>query len=174
MFETTDRPRVFGMAPGVDFATALVEGLQERFAHFTPAQWARIEIYVNTSRMQRRIREVFDSGPARLLPRVRLITDLANDPFADVGPPAVSKLRRRLELSQFVAKLLDQDPDLAPRAALYDLSDSLAKLMEEMNGEGVTPDAFDKLDVTDESGHWDRALRFLKIVAPYFDGSKAF
>ena len=172
MFETTDRPRVFGMAPGVDFATALVEGLQERFAHFTPAQWARIEIYVNTSRMQRRIREVFDSGPARLLPRVRLITDLANDPFADVGPPAVSKLRRRLELSQFVAKLLDQDPDLAPRAALYDLSDSLAKLMEEMNGEGVTPDAFDKLDVTDESGHWDRALRFLKIVAPYFDGSK--
>ena len=172
MFETTDRPRVFGMAPGVDFATALVEGLQERFAHLTPAQWARIEIYVNTSRMQRRIREVFDSGPARLLPRVRLITDLANDPFADVGPPAVSKLRRRLELSQFVAKLLDQDPDLAPRAALYDLSDSLAKLMEEMNGEGVTPDAFDKLDVTDESGHWDRALQFLKIVAKFLDGSK--
>lgn len=172
MFETTDRPRVFGMAPGVDFATALVGGLQERFAEFTPSDWARIEIYVNTSRMQRRIREVFDSGPARLLPRVRLITDLANDPLSDVGPPAVSKLRRRLELSQFVAALLDQDPDLAPRAALYDLSDSLAKLMEEMNGEGVTPDAFDRLDVTDESGHWDRALQFLKIVAKFLDGSK--
>lgn len=172
MFEATDSPRVYGMSPGVDFATALVEGLQERFSDFTPAQWARIEIYVNTSRMQRRIREVFDSGPARLLPRVRLITDLANDPLAGVGPPAVSKLRRRLELSQFVAALLDQDPDLAPRAALYDLSDSLAKLMEEMNGEGVAPDAFHKLDVVDESGHWDRALRFLKIVTPYFDGSK--
>jgi len=173
MFETSDRPRVFGMAPGVDFATALVEGLQERFADFTPAQWARIEIYVNTSRMQRRIREVFESGPARLLPRVRLITDLANDPRADVGPPAVSKLRRRLELSQFVAALLDQDSDLAPRAALYDLSDSLAKLMEEMNGEGVAPDAFERLDVTDESGHWDRALQFLKIVARFLGESHA-
>ena len=159
MFEPSKTPRIFGMPLGADFATGLVAGLNDKTGDMPPVDLARVEIFVNTSRMRRRIRQVFDAGPARLLPRIRLITDLANDPAADAGPPAASPLRRRLELSQFVAALLDQDPSLAPRAALYDLSDSLAKLMEEMHGEGVDPSAFAKLDVTDESGHWDRALK---------------
>ena len=173
MFDHSDKPRVFGMPPGADFATTLVAGLQEFDANATPMDWARIEIYVNTNRMQRRVREVFDTGPARLLPRVRLVTDLASDPLTDAGPPAASPLRRRLELSQFVAALMTNDPDLAPRSALYDLSDSLATLMEEMHGEGVSPDIFDTLNITDESGHWDRALRFLKILGPFFDDGEA-
>jgi len=173
MFEPSSNPRVFGMAPGADFATSLVDGLQRQGSALSKTDWARVEIYVNTSRMQRRIREVFDAGPARLLPRVRLITDLASSPLTDAGPPAVSPLRRRLELSQLVGSLLTNDPDLAPRAALYDLSDSLAKLMEEMHGEGVDPRVFDGLDVTDESGHWDRALRFLKIVTEFFGNDVA-
>ncbi len=172
MFNPTDKPRIFGMPLGADFASSLVAGLQEKATHMPPADWARVEIFVNTSRMRRRIRDMFDAGPARLLPRIRLITDLANDPFTDVSPPAVSPLRRRLELSQFVAALLTEDPTLAPRAALYDLSDSLAKLMEEMHGEGVDPSAFTQLDVSDESGHWDRALRLLKIVAPFFKDNR--
>ncbi len=173
MFEKQTKPRVFGMPPGADFASTLVGGLQALGAEMSQMDWARVEIFVNTSRMQRRIRDVFDTGPNRILPRVRLITDLANDPLIDAGPPAVSALRRRLELSQFVAKLLENDPDLAPRAALYDLSDSLAKLMEEMHGEGVDPGVFDTLEVPDESGHWDRALRFLQIVTPFFEDNKA-
>lgn len=173
MFDTSKTPRIFGMPPGADFATALVAGLQKQGAELAPTDWARVEIFVNTSRTQRRIRSVFDAGPARLLPRVRLITDLANDPAIDAGLPSVSPLRRRLELSQLVAALLTQDAKLAPRSALYDLSDSLATLMEEMHGEGVSPDVFQTLDVTDESGHWDRALKFLRIVTPYFDENAA-
>tara|TARA_R110002051_G_scaffold38640_5_gene82002 strand:+ start:5514 stop:8450 length:2937 start_codon:yes stop_codon:yes gene_type:complete len=173
MFEPSKNPRIFGMPLGADFATGLVAGLQDRMGDMPPADLARVEIFVNTSRMRRRVRQVFDAGPARLLPRIRLITELANDLTADAGPPAASPLRRRLELSQFVAALLDQDPSLAPRAALYDLSDSLAKLMEEMHGEGVDPAAFAQLDVTDESGHWDRALRFLNIVTPFFETGAA-
>ncbi|PJI85887.1 double-strand break repair protein AddB [Yoonia maricola] len=169
MFDPATKPRIFASPPGVDFAEGLVAGLLARTADMTPTDLARVEIYVNTTRMQRRIRAVFDAGPARLLPRIRLITDLANDPVSLDLPPAVSPLRRRLELSQFVAKLLDQEPDLAPRAALYDLSDSLAKLMDEMQGEGVKPDVITGLDVTDQSGHWERALAFLKIITPFFD-----
>ncbi len=168
MFEPSQKPNVFGSPPGVDFAKGLVTGLTERATHMSPSAWAKVEIYVNTTRMQRRIRSVFDSGPPRLLPRIRLITDLANDPVSLDLPPAVSPLQRRLELSQFVAKLLEKQPDLAPRAALYDLSDSLATLMDEMQGEGVGYDALAQLDVTDQSGHWDRALQFLNIIAPYF------
>ncbi len=168
MFEGQKAPRVFAEPPGVDFARGLVDGLTARASGLAPQDWARIEIYVNTARMQRRIRDVFDSGPARLLPRIRLITDLANDPVSvDIRPP-VSGLRRRLELSQFVAKLLDQEPNLAPRTALYDLSDSLTNLMDEMQGEGVNPETIAGLDVTDQSGHWERALKFLRIITPFF------
>ena len=169
MFDPDTAPHIFASPPGVDFAQGLVDGLIARTAHMTPTDLAKVEIYVNTTRMQRRIRAVFDQGPARLLPRVRLITDLANNPVSLDLPPAVSPLHRRLELSQFVAKLLEQEPDLAPRAALYDLSDSLATLMDEMQGEGVSPDTIAALDVADQSGHWDRALRFLKIITPFFD-----
>ena len=168
MFEPGTSPRIFGTAPGTDFADCLVQGLVARAADYGPADWARIEIYVNTTRMQRRLREVFDSGPARLLPLIRLVTDLADDPVSLDLPPAVSPLRRRLELSQFVAKLLDAQPDLAPRAALYDLSDSLARLMDEMQGEGVPPEKIAALDITDQSGHWERALAFLRIITPFF------
>lgn len=168
MFDPQIKPRIFAMAPGVDFAQGLVAGLNDRSAGMAPTDWARVEIYVNTTRMQRRIRSVFDSGPPRLLPRIRLITDLASDPVSVALSPAVSPLQRRLELSQFVAKLLEQEPDLAPRAALYDLSDSLAKLMDEMQGEGVSPETIAQLDVTDQSGHWDRALQFLSIITPFF------
>ena len=172
MFEPVATPRVFAMPSGADFGTSLVLGLQTRLAGLSPSEIARVEIYVNTTRMARRIKDVFDTLPPSLLPRIRLVTDLARDPLSTAGPAPASPLLRRLELSQFVAKLLEQDPTLAPRAALFDLSDSLAKLMEEMHGEGVDPSVFDTLDVSDESGHWDRALEFLKIVVPFFDGSK--
>jgi double-strand break repair protein AddB len=168
MFEQSSKPRIFAAPPGVDFAQGLVNGLVSRSKNMQPEDWARVEIYVNTTRMQRRIREVFDAGPPRLLPRIRLITNLASDPISLSVPPAISPLRRRLELAQFVSKLLDQEPDLAPRAALYDLSDSLASLMDEMQGESVTPEQISALDVSDQSGHWERALKFLRIIAPFF------
>lgn len=168
MFEPSEKPRVFAMPPGADFASGLVDGLLQRAATLSPDDWGRTEIYVNTTRMQRRIRSVFDAGPARLLPRIRLITDLASDPISLTVPPAISPLRRRLELSQFVAKLLEQEPDLAPQTALFDLSDSLATLMDEMQDEGVSPEKIIGLDVSDQSGHWERALKFVSIIAPFF------
>jgi double-strand break repair protein AddB len=80
-------------------------------------------------------------------------------------------LRRRLELSQLILRLLEAQPDLAPRTALYDLSDSLARLMDEMQDEGVSPDALAALDVSDHSAHWKRTQDFLGIVAPFFGAS---
>ena len=173
MFEASRLPRVFGCPPGADFAKSLVAGLLERCSCDAPAALAQVEIYVNSARMQREIRKVFDAGPPRLLPRIRLVTDLANAPVGLSLPPAVPPLRRRLEIARFVAALLDQEPDLAPRAALFDLSDSLARLIEEMHGEGVSPQTICALDVTDASGHWERAQRFLQIVMPFFDAATA-
>ena len=168
MFSATSTPRVFGLPAGVDFPNALVQGLLERCKTCAPDYLPTVEIYVNTHRMQRRIRDIFDAGPAMLLPRIRLITDLGQTgALADI-PPAVPKLQRRLELSQLVVELLRLQPDLAPRAALFDLTDSLADLMDEMQSEGVTPDAIEALDVSDQSGHWSRALEFVRLIQHYF------
>ena len=97
-----------------------------------------------------------------------LITDLANDPSLLHIPPAVPPLRRRLELVQLISGLLDAQPDLAPRSSLFDLADSLMKLTEEMHGEGVSPDTIMGLDISDQSGHWERALGFIGIAQRFF------
>ena len=173
MFEPTTNSRVFGMPPGSDFAQSLVRGLCQRAASASPTEFAKIEVFVNTRRMQRRIREVFDAGPPRLLPRIRLVTDLSGDALSgDIAQP-VPSLRRQLEISQLVAGLIEQQPDLAPKSAAFDLATSLAALLDEMQGEGVDPDAISGLDVSDSSGHWARTQTFVDIVRRYVGDQSA-
>lgn len=168
MFDPQDHARVFACPPGADFPDLLVDGIIARMATHRPEAMARVHVLVNTRRMQRRILELFDSKPATFLPKIQLITDLAHDSRAVNAQPVDSPLRRRLELSQLISGLLDAQPDLAPRAALFDLADSLALLLAEMHDEGVSPDAIRKLDVTDKSGHWQRSQMFLNIVDRFF------
>ncbi|WP_377191844.1 double-strand break repair protein AddB [Ruegeria meonggei] len=169
MFDPSPTPRVFAVPPGADFPKALVEGLRARNAAFPPEALARVQLVVNTRRMDRRVRELFDQGPACLLPRLSLVTDLGESADLAQVPPAIPPLRRRLELTQLVAKLLEQQPDLAARSSLFDLSDSLAALIDEMQGEGVSPDAIRHLDVSDMSGHWARAQDFIGIADQFID-----
>lgn len=167
MFDQISHPRVFGLAPGLDFPAMLVAGLRARLDGKPPENMARIDLIVNTRRMARRLRDIFDAGPPGFLPRIHLLTGLdALAPFADLPPPT-PPLRRRLDLIQLVSSLLEADTRLAPRTSLYDLSDSLAKLIDEMQGEGVSADDIAQLDVTDQSGHWERAKQFFDIAQRY-------
>ena len=61
MFNATPKPRIFGLPPGADFADHLVAGLIAFAGDMSPKDFAKIQIFVNTSRMQRRIRDVFDA-----------------------------------------------------------------------------------------------------------------
>lgn len=169
MFDPTDTPRLFALPPGADFAHELVVGLKARLADQPPEAMARVELILNTRRMQRRVEAVFDSLGAGFLPRIRLITDLADPVDRARLPSPAPGLRRQLELAELVRKLVEADPNLAPRSAVYDLAQSLGALLDEMQAEGVTPADISKLDVTDQSGHWERAQRFLQIVTRYFD-----
>jgi len=172
MFDPLDHPRVFALPPGVDFPRALLEGLRARTSDGTPDALARCHLILNTQRMARRVRDLFDQGPPTLLPRISLITDLGE--LTDtLPPPATSGLRRRLELVTLISRLLDQQPDLAARASAFDLADSLAALMDEMQGEGVPVSAIRDLDVSDLSGHWARAQSFFDIAATYVAASDA-
>ena len=60
MFETASAPRLYAMPPGVDFAESLVLGLKTRLEGAPPEAMARVELILNTRRMQRRVETVFD------------------------------------------------------------------------------------------------------------------
>ncbi|MBC6437960.1 MAG: double-strand break repair protein AddB [Rhodobacteraceae bacterium] len=167
MFDPSERPRVFATPLGVDFTTALIKGLERRLSRHPPEALARVELYVSTARMQRRLTAQFAKRRASFLPRIRPITDVAHRPDMAELPPAMSPLRLRLRLSQLVLKLLDHQPDLAPRTAFYALADSLATLMGEMQEEGVTPADVHGLDVGEHATHWQRNQAFLSIIADF-------
>ena len=167
MFEPSETPHIFGVPPGADYPQVLAEKVLTHYAKRPPQDLARLRILVNTRRMQRRLKELFRAGKACLLPRIGLITDVdALNPGGDLPPP-ISLLRRRLELAQLTARLIDREPDLAARSAAVDLAESLALLLDEMQGEGVAPESFSRIEVGDDSRHWERSLKFLQVAGEY-------
>ena len=98
MFENSPAPRVFALPPGVDFPRALIDGLVARCEGQPPEALARVHLVVNTRRMARRIRALFDAGPPRLLPRLSLITDLGETGDIARLPVAIPPLRQALAL----------------------------------------------------------------------------
>jgi ATP-dependent helicase/nuclease subunit B len=158
--------KVFSLPPGVDFATQLVMGLVERLRGQEPEAMAQVTLYLNSQRMRRRVTEAFLEGAASFLPRMFVLSELAQHPIlADLAPPT-SALRRQLDLARLIDSLLQAQPDLAPRAALFDLAQSLGLLLDEMQDEGVAAETISALDVSGHSEHWARTQAFLRIVAP--------
>ncbi|MCA0271782.1 MAG: double-strand break repair protein AddB [Proteobacteria bacterium] len=167
MFDPSGRPRVFALPPGADFPTELVRGLIARLGGAPPEAMARVTLYLNTGRMMRSVRAAFDRTGARLLPRLRLVSDLALDPVPGLPLP-VAPLSRRFDLMRLVSAMLNDGTDLAEGRAAFDLADSLATLLEEMEGEGVPAEAFEAPDFAeDHARHWERSLAFLRIATRY-------
>lgn len=170
MTEMSDRrPNIFGLPPGVDFPATLVQGILDRHGDGPPENLARMTLFLNSARMLSSVRAAFDAKGARLLPKLRLVSDLALTPWPGLGPPAPA-LRRRLELAPLVGKLVGRLPQFAPGMAVFDLAESLARLMDEMQEEGVHPRALEARElVEDHAAHWERSLTFIRIVARYFE-----
>jgi double-strand break repair protein AddB len=167
LFDDAPPARVFATPLGVDFCAALIDGVLAQVKGQPPEAIARVHLFVANARMERRVRSLFmERGPG-FLPRIRPILALSEAGDLAGLPPAIPPLRLRLELAQLIGRLLDAQPELAPRSALYDLSDSLADLMGEMFEEGVTPADLAGLNVADHADHWQRAQAFLQLVTRY-------
>ncbi|MBF9036802.1 double-strand break repair protein AddB, partial [Rhodobacterales bacterium HKCCE2091] len=169
MFDPQDTPRVFATPLGTDFTAALIAGLEARLAGAPPEALARVEVIVATDRMRRRLLSLLAERRASFLPRITPVARLGHRPELHALPPAMSALRLRLTLARLVGALLDREPDLAPRSAIYALADSLAELMGEMQEEGVAPNDINALETTAHAAHWQRNKRFLEIVARVFE-----
>ena len=159
-----DHPNLFALPPGVDFPAELVAGLTQRLSDQPPEAMARVTLILNTARMRSRVTECLTATGARLLPRLLLMDEVASALSPLPLPPAMPPLRLRLQLSVLLDGLLRTGSTPFPRAALYDLAESLAALMDEMQGEGVSPDRIAGLDVGNHSVHWARTQEFLTIV----------
>ncbi len=167
----SDQTTLFGVAPGIDFPNALVSGLVERMAGSPPEAMARVTLILNTRRMARRVRAIFDAGPPRLLPRILLLSDLDQLLTKQALPKSASPLRRRLELATFIRRLLSERVELAAQSSVFDLADSLAALMDEMQGEGVAAGAISRLDVSNHSEHFAQTQAFLSIIETYLSAT---
>ncbi|MGA0539589.1 double-strand break repair protein AddB [Neotabrizicola sp. VNH66] len=165
--------RLFGLPPGADFPERLATGLLERLSGTPPEALARVTLFLNTQRLRRRLRTAFMAGGATLLPRMRLVSELGADPLVAPAGPSVSSLGRRLELAVLIGRLLEAEPDLAPRFALYDLGDSLAALMDEMRAEDVPPERLMQMNLEAHAAHWSRTRRFIELVERFFGTSAA-
>lgn len=167
MFEPSDTPRVIGVPPGADFLATLFERLTAVYDPGPPEALARVLIVVPNNRMQRRLTDMFRESPVpRLLPRIHVVTDIAPLVPGAALPARVSTLRRSLELKALVARLVELDPRLAASSVVA-LSESLAAVLDEMQGEGVSFDAIDAIDADASSGHWQRSLTFLRTIRAY-------
>ena len=168
LFDVSDGPRVFAVPPGKDFAVEFVSGLRDRFSGHPPEAMAKALVFLNTRRVRQGIRNEFADGSPGVLPKLRLVSDLATDPGFPEIPAPVTPLRRRLELSQAVGKLLEGDERFGSRTAVYDLADSLANLLDEMHAEGVDPEKIKQLNVSEHSEHWARSLEFIDIIEQHW------
>ncbi|MDD9923992.1 MAG: double-strand break repair protein AddB [Boseongicola sp.] len=172
MFESQDTPRIFAVSPGADFPRAIVGEVLDRYKDQPPDALARCLILVNTERMRRRMTDLFCAGAPLLLPKIALVSQLSElVPEADIPPP-ISPLERKLEIARLVRGLLQVNDAMAPESAVFDLSDSLAKLIDEMQSEGVSADDVAGLDVGLASEHWRQSQSFLAIVGQYLEAAK--
>ena len=164
IFEPKQGPRVYALPPGCDFPSELVSGFLSRASGLSHAEVARAEIFLNTQANMRAVVNEFASKGPMLLPKLTLVSRLSDDlRFPDIPGP-VSRLRRVLELTQAVGKLLEADERFGSNSAAFDLARSLAALMDEMQGEGVSPETLRSLDVSDHSSHWANSLEFISLI----------
>lgn len=167
MFTSENTPRVFAVHPGCDFAKVFVDGLLARMKNAKPEDMSRVEIYLTTNSLRQSVIARFIEHKNVFLPKLYLLTDLKRDArFPEIPLPA-STLHIRLELMQFVKKLLEQDHRFASHLAQYELTKTLESLLQELNEENIGPDELKAVDQTNLSSHWKESLKFLEILTGF-------
>ncbi len=158
---------LFGVPPGANFAAAVLQGLDARYGDAPPEAWGRMTLIVNAGRMARLLRDRFDAGPPRLVPRILPVSDL--EPMARCLsiPAAMPRLALMLHLARLLDALTDSQPDLAPKSALFDLAQSLAELMDKLEGEGIGAATLDRIDAARFASHWQRGRAIVSAAYDY-------
>lgn len=168
-------PRLYALPPGVNFSVRLAAGLHRRLAGAPPETLACVEIAVNTRRTARAVAEAFENANpiASFLPRLSLIDSLGGNVSEDGRHQPIDRIERRLLLTQLVEAMLRAKPELGPPAAASALAAALARLLDEMQRDGVPlsklhtalpADAGDMLSAGNFAAHWKETVQFLSVI----------
>lgn len=175
---------VYTIPPGQPFLDTLAAGILDE-AGGDPLALARVTVLLPTRRACRALREAFlrlGEGRPLLLPRLSPLGDLDSDalslsledipglPEALEIPPALSPLRRQLLLARLVLRApgMAASPDQAARLAA-----ELARLLDQVQTEGLSFDRLGTLVPDDYAAHWQITLEFLKIVTEAWPAIRA-
>jgi ATP-dependent helicase/nuclease subunit B len=171
-------PTVLNIPPEYAFVDCLAKELLRRHGDELH-KLGEITILTTTRRAARALQNAFlreTKGRPLLLPRMRPIGDVDEDELEfgsdpsiqnDQGAalelsPAIEPLRRQLLLS----RLIDQrDPDNKDPAQAIGLAQELAKLLDQVQTEGLDFKGLQDLVPAEFAEHWQVTLQFLTIVS---------
>ncbi len=184
-------PRVTTIAPGVSFVDALARGLLARSRD--PLELSRGTILLPTRRACRALQEAFlraSDGRALLLPRLQPLGDLDAEDSLLAGeeaggaaievaglaadlPPAMPPLRRQLLLAQLIRRLGQVRGERLREDQAVRLAEELARLLDQVETEGLDFQRLDTLVPEDHAEHWQVTLKFLRILTDAWPGVQA-
>ena len=162
--------KLYTIGPGQSFVDALAAGLAARAAS-DPLALADMLVLLPTRRAVRALAHAFlrvGGVDAAILPRMVPIGDIDDDEIAapedaedafDLAP-AISPLRRELLLAKLI---LARDSDRSPAQAAR-LAAELARLLDQVETEGLSFDALAKLVPDRYAAHWQVTVEFLGIL----------
>ena len=167
------RPSVFTIPAGIPFLDALARGI---LAEAKDGEAARATVLLPNRRACRALGEaMLRASPERalLLPAIQPIGDIGLDeeleaddvaaPAALDLPPAIPALRRQLLLAELIrAREGASGADEPARVA--GLASELARLLDQVETEGLGFDRLAELVPETLSAHWQTTLEFLGIV----------
>ncbi|MFQ6016913.1 MAG: double-strand break repair protein AddB [Kiloniellaceae bacterium] len=173
-------PHVYNIPPGVSFVDALARGMLQRFGG-DPLELARATVLLPTRRAGRALQEAFlraTKGRALLLPRLLPLGDLDADELllagedAEIGaagiadlPPAMPPLKRQLLLSRLIRHWGEVRGEPPSEDQAVRLAGALARLLDQVETEGLSFDRLAELVPEDYAAHWQITLEFLGILA---------
>ena len=171
--------------PGVPFVDALARGLLAE-TEGDPLALARMTVLLPQRRTARALHEAFlrlAEGRALLLPRMMPLGDVDAEELLMSGadtlsasgldadlPPVMPEHRRQLLLTTLVRRWGEKDPDQAAPTVDHAarLAAELARLMDQVENEGLDFDGLAGLVPERHAQHWQTTLEFLKIVTEHW------
>jgi ATP-dependent helicase/nuclease subunit B len=177
-------PRIVDIPPGVSFVDALARGLLARWGGDALAL-SRATVLLPTRRACRALGEAFlraSAGRPLLLPRLVPLGDLDAEELLLTGdegalgdalgsglPPAMPPLRRQLLLTELIlawarAEATAAGGPLPAEDQAARLAEELARLLDQVETEGLDFEGLAALVPEDYAEHWQTTLRFLGIL----------
>ncbi|MGE4219874.1 MAG: double-strand break repair protein AddB, partial [Alphaproteobacteria bacterium] len=182
--------RLYTIRAGLPFVDLLARGLLDETAG-DPLRLSGYTVLLPTRRACRALREAFlrvGEGKALLLPAMRPLGEVDEEELILVGPggegeagagldlpPVIPELRRRLILARLIVNTgvqADLDADGAPVPIGIDhaarLAVDLARLIDQVQTERLDFARLESLVQGDLARHWERTLKFLKVVTEHW------